>query len=46
MIVMSLDANKDHVFKKIMNNLNWLKTTITSDHLKMHEVTFSSTSLM
>jgi len=24
MIVMSLDVSKDHVLKKIMNNLNWL----------------------
>jgi len=24
MIVMSLDVSKDHVFKKTMNNLNWL----------------------
>jgi len=23
MIVMSLDVSKDHVLKKIMNNLNW-----------------------
>ncbi|KEH29370.1 hypothetical protein MTR_4g035940 [Medicago truncatula] len=23
MIVMSLDMSKDHVLKKIMNNLNW-----------------------
>jgi len=23
MIVMSLDASKDHVLKKVMNNLNW-----------------------
>jgi len=35
MIVMSLDVSKDHVLKKIMNNLNWSETTISSDHLKM-----------
>jgi len=35
MIVMSLDVSKDHVLKKIMNNLNWSKRTISSNHLKM-----------
>ena len=35
MIVMWLDVSKDHVLKKIMNNLNWSETTISSDHLKM-----------
>jgi len=35
MIVMSVDVSKDHVLKKIMNNLNWSETTISSDHLKI-----------
>ena len=32
---MSLDVSKDHVLKKIMNNLNWSETTISFDHLKI-----------
>jgi len=29
MIVMSLDVSKNHVFKLMMNNLNWFWTTMS-----------------